>query len=316
MTSDAPRHVSPAPGDATPRNGTGARDAGRPDPTDLAGALRVEFSDPALLERALVHRSWSFEQQVPSNERLEFLGDAVLDVVVTDELYHLRPDEPEGRLAELRAAAVSERSLAAVARDLGLGPHLRLGVGEADSGGADKDSLLADTLEALLGAVYLDQGFESAYVVAQRLFAPCLGDLLARRSVTDPKTALQEHTEATVGQLPHYATTGSGPDHQRTFDATVTVDDELVGAGRGPTKKAAERAAALAAMQALTDEPDVDVALATPTALVGTAGNGSSSASDHPAPDAPASQTTTPSTSPDPPERSSPAVTPDAVSTG
>jgi len=250
----------------------------RPDPADLAGALHVAFDDPALLARALVHRSWSFEQHVPSNERLEFLGDAVLDVVVTDELYHLRPDHPEGRLAELRAAAVSEASLAGVARGIDLGAHLQLGVGEKDSGGANKDSLLADTLEAVLGAIYLDQGFAVAYAVTQQLFAGRLGELLARRSVTDPKTALQEHSEAALGQLPRYDTTGSGPDHQRTFAARVSLDGEVVGRGTGPTKKAAERAAALEAMQGLSDEPLLDIVMAGPAELAGTGGRGTGSA--------------------------------------
>lgn len=253
------------------------RTTGRPDPADLAGALGVAFEDPALLERALVHRSWSFEQHAPSNERLEFLGDAVLDVVVTDELYHLRPDHPEGRLAELRAAAVSEASLAGVAREIELGSHLQLGVGEKDSGGADKDSLLADALEAVLGAIYLDQGFTVVYEVTQELFARRLGELLARRSVTDPKTALQEHSEAAIGQLPRYTTTGSGPDHQRTFTAVVSVDGEGVGRGTGATKKAAERAAALQAMQRLSDEPLIDIVIAATSELAGTRGRGTGS---------------------------------------
>jgi ribonuclease-3 len=242
---------------------------------DLIGSLRIAFDDPDLLRRALVHRSWAFEHDDASNERLEFLGDAVLDVVVTDELFHLRPDQPEGRLAELRAAAVSESSLAAVARDIGLGEHLKLGVGEADSGGADKDSLLSDGLEAVLGAVYLDQGFVVAYDVTQRLFAGRLGELLAKRSVVDPKTALQEHLEATVHELPRYAVRGSGPDHERTFHATVRVADEVIGSGSGSTKKAAERAAALEAMRDLTDEPERDVALAAPVPLAGSRGLGS-----------------------------------------
>lgn len=246
----------------------------RPGLDDLAGRLRVRFRDAGLLERAVVHRSWAFEHQVASNERLEFLGDAVLDVVVTDELFHLRPEHAEGRLAELRAAAVSEVSLAEVARSVGLGQFLLLGVGEADSGGADKASLLSDGLEAVIGAVYLDQGFETAYDLVQRLFAHRLAELLARTSVTDPKTALQEHTEATVGELPRYTTTGSGPDHQRTFAATVTVDGTVCGEGWGPTKKVAERGAADQALQALTGRSAVTTVAVPPVGLAGTRGRG------------------------------------------
>nr|WP_274387793.1 ribonuclease III [Salsipaludibacter albus] len=236
--------------------------------------MRVQLHDLGLLERAVVHRSWAFEQQVASNERLEFLGDAVLDVVVTDELFHLRPDNPEGRLAELRAAAVSEGSVADVARELGLGEFLHLGVGEADSGGADKPSLLCDALEAVIGAVYLDAGFEVAYELVQRLFAPRLAELLARTSVTDPKTALQEHAEATVGELPRYETVGSGPDHRRTFAATVRVDGIRCGEGSGPTKKAAERAAAIQALETLTGHSTSITVQVPPVGLAGTRGRG------------------------------------------
>ncbi len=263
--------MSPAQG-----GGSGAERGDRPRADDQAGRLGVRLHDLALLERALVHRSWAFEQQVPSNERLEFLGDAVLDVVVTDELFHLRPDHTEGRLAELRAAAVSEGSLAGVARGLGLGEFLYLGVGESESGGADKASLLADALEAVIGAVYLDAGYAVAYDLVQRLFAPRLADLLARASVTDPKTALQEHTEATVGELPRYATTGSGPDHRRTFVATVEVAGHCHGRGSGPTKKAAERAAAIQALESLTGESTVATVAVPPVGLAGTRGAGSS----------------------------------------
>lgn len=198
----------------------------------------------------------------------------MLDLVVTDELYHLRPHHPEGRLAELRAATVSEASLAGIARGVGLGEFLRLGVGEAESGGADKASLLADALEAVIGAVYLDAGFAVAYELVQRLFAPRLAELLARASVTDPKTALQEHTEAVFGELPGYETVGSGPDHERTFVATVVVDGRERGTGTGPTKKAAERAAALEALESLTGQSSTATITAPPVALVGTQGRG------------------------------------------
>jgi ribonuclease III len=214
-------------------------------PAELAARLEVHLDDLGLLEQALMHRSWAFENgAVDPNERLEFLGDAVLALVVTDEIFHAHPGEQEGRLAKLRAAAVKTGSLAGIARELGLGRFVKLGRGEAASGGADKDSILADTLEAVLGAVYLDQGFATAYDLVERLFADRLDELAGRGAALDFKTALQELAAARFESLPRYQVSDTGPDHEKTFTAQVTVADQVVGHGEGRSKKEAEQHAA------------------------------------------------------------------------
>lgn len=243
---------------------------------DLAVMLGVPTIDRELLERALVHRSWAFEHDGVANERLEFLGDAVLGLVAADEIFHLCPGEPEGRLASLRAAAVSQPTLAGIARSLGLGGFIRLGVGEARSGGADKDSLLSDALEAILAAIHVDLGFTVAYDVAQRLLAEPLADLLARQSPLDAKTVLQEFTEADAGVGPEYRTSHCGPDHQPVFSAEVCVGDVVAGSGEGATKKAAERAAATAALKMLAPGQLSSPVPAPPVELAGTRGQGRS----------------------------------------
>jgi ribonuclease III len=228
-------------------------------PAELAASLDVHLDDPDLLDRALTHRSWAFENGgVEPNERLEFLGDAVLALVVTDEIFHAHPDEQEGRLAKVRSAAVKTGSLASIARELGLGRYVKLGRGEAQSGGADKDSILADTLEAVLGAVYLDQGFATAYDLVQRLFVRRLDELAGRRAALDFKTALQELSAARFETLPHYELTDTGPDHEKIFTAEVEVDGRLLGRGQGRNKKEAEQRAAREAYERL-ERPDPDV---------------------------------------------------------
>lgn len=220
---------------------------------ELARALDVDFEDLSLLELALVHRSWSFENGVvPHNERLEFLGDAVLAIVVTDELYRSEPDRSEGDLAKIRSAVVKEETLADVARDLGLGSWIRLGVGEAASGGADKDSILGDTLEAVIGAIYLDQGPTVAAEVIHRLFDGHLKALrLPGHGALEPKTALQELASSRFGAVPIYEVTGTGPDHEPRYEAVVIIDGQRLGTGSGTSKKRAERAAAEMAWKAL-----------------------------------------------------------------
>ncbi len=223
-----------------------------PDLDDLQGRLGVEFADRELLLRALTHRSYAFEHAplVP-NERLEFLGDAVLGLVVTDEIFHAHPDEQEGRLAKVRAAAVRTESLAEVARDMGLGTFLRLGRGESASGGGDKDSILADALEAVLGAVYLDRGFAAAYTVVTQLFGERLHRLGGIGAALDYKTSLQELAASEFDGLPQYRVSDSGPDHDKTFEAEVRVAGEVVGHGSGHSKKVAEQEAAQQAYKAL-----------------------------------------------------------------
>lgn len=213
----------------------------------------MRFDDPGLLELALTHRSFAFEEGgLDTNERLEFLGDAVLGLVVTDLIYREMPEDEEGQLAKLRAAAVKEAALAAVAREIGLGVHVRLGKGETASGGADKESILADTFEAVLGAYYLDQGFTSAFDLVDGLFRDRLDDLASRGAALDYKTSLQELTAAEFEELPVYEVEEDGPDHEKTFTAKVTVRGEIQGRGEGASKKKAEQAAAREAYRRLT----------------------------------------------------------------
>lgn len=234
-------------------------DLDRPSAASLALALDVHLDDLGLLERALTHRSWAFENGgVQPNERLEFLGDAVLGLVVADEIFHAHPDEQEGRLAKVRAAAVKAESLAAVARGIDLGGYLKLGRGEVASGGEDKDSILADGLEAVIGAVYLDQGFASAYDLVQRLFAETLSELAERGAALDYKTSLQELAAARFNALPRYEVSERGPDHLKTFTARVLVDDAQVGTGQGKSKKQAEQRAAREGYHALQDGAEAD----------------------------------------------------------
>lgn len=236
---------------------TGPGPQPRGEPAELAELLGVHLDDLGLLEQALTHRSWAFENgAVDPNERLEFLGDAVLALVVTDEIFHAHPAEQEGRLAKVRSAAVKTGSLAGVARELGLGRFVKLGRGEAASGGADKDSILADTLEAVLGAVYLDRGFATAYDLVQRLFAARLDELAGRGAALDFKTSLQELAAARHGSLPRYQVADTGPDHEKTFTAQVIVDGEIVGRGEGRNKKEAEQRAAREAYGRLAPDGD------------------------------------------------------------
>ena len=204
--------------------------------------------DPDLLDLSLTHRSFAHEHGgLPTNERLEFLGDSVLGIVVTEYLYRAHPDVPEGQLAKMRAATVSEPALAAVARDLGLGEFIKLGKGETLSGGRDKDSILADTVEALIGATYLTQGLEPTRTVVERLVARFLRSARTRGAGLDWKTSLQELTAAHSLGNPRYEVEGVGPDHERVFTAQAIVDGETLGEGTGTSKKLAEHEAAEAA---------------------------------------------------------------------
>jgi ribonuclease III len=218
----------------------------------LQEKLGVMLTDRLLFEQALTHRSYAFEAGgVPHNERLEFLGDAVLGLVITDRIYRMLPDAAEGRLAKVRAAAVNTHSLAEVARGLGLGAAVRLGRGEEQSGGRNKDSILADTMEAVLGAVYLDRGIEVAVGIVGRLFDDLLEDIVTRRESLDYKTSLQELGAAVLSQLPIYALSEEGPDHEKRFTAVVTLAGEILGHGQGRSKKEAEQGAAAQAYWAL-----------------------------------------------------------------
>ena len=213
----------------------------------LLAKLQVQVSDE-LLDRALMHRSFAYENGgLPTNERLEFLGDSVLGLIVTDTLFRKHPELPEGNLAKLRAAVVNSRALASVARGLRLGCYIRLGKGEESTGGRDKSSILADTLEAVIGAVYLDGGMEAADPLVHRLFDPVIARSARLGAGLDWKTSLQELTAAEDLGSPEYAVEESGPDHQKSFRAVAKVGGQIWGEGEGRTKKEAEQQAAEAA---------------------------------------------------------------------
>ncbi|OAN30579.1 ribonuclease III [Mycolicibacterium iranicum] len=225
----------------------------------LLEALGVELPDE-LLTTALTHRSYSYENGgVPTNERLEFLGDSVLGLTITEELYHRHPDRSEGDLAKLRASIVNTQALADVGRHLtlhGLGAYLLLGRGEENSGGAGKSSILADGVESLLGAIYLEHGVEVARQVILRLFADLLDTAPTLGAGLDWKSSLQELTAARGLGAPAYLVTSTGPDHDKEFTAVVVIGEKEYGRGIGRTKKEAELKAAAAAWNALMSEPD------------------------------------------------------------
>ncbi|MFT4263352.1 MAG: ribonuclease III [Nocardioides sp.] len=212
---------------------------------DLRSQLGDPVLDPELLELALTHRSYAYEHGgIPTNERLEFLGDSVLGVVVTETLYRMHPDLPEGRLAKLRAAVVNARALAGVGRSIGLGEHIKLGRGEDATGGREKDSIVSDTVEALIGAVHLSGGIDVSSVLVHRLFDPLLEAASTLGAGLDWKTSLQELTAERGLGIPEYVITDEGPDHMKVFHAQVRVGDSLYGDGHGGSKKVAEQQAA------------------------------------------------------------------------
>jgi ribonuclease-3 len=219
---------------------------------ELCADLGVPDLDPGLLERALTHRSFAYENGgLPTNERLEFLGDSVLGVVVTEALFRDHPDLSEGRLAKLRAAVVNARALADVARTLGLGDHILLGRGEESTGGRDKSSILSDAVEALIGAVYIDKGFVVAGDAVHHLFDPMMAAAAALGAGLDWKTSLQELSADLGLGVPEYLIADAGPDHEKTFTARVRVGDEVYGHGTGRSKKEAEQQAAETAWQTI-----------------------------------------------------------------
>jgi ribonuclease III len=222
------------------------------DPAALLGALGAEF-DPELLDLALTHRSYAYENGgLPTNERLEFLGDSVLGVIVTEALYTRHPDLPEGQLAKLRAAIVNSRALASLARQLDIGAYLKLGRGEEISGGRDKSSILADAVEAVIGAFYLDRGTDATRELVLRLFAELLDDAASLGAGLDWKTSLQELAASLSLGIPEYTVIESGPDHEKYFEATARLSGEAVGEGTGRSKKEAEQRAAEQAWTSLS----------------------------------------------------------------
>ena len=219
---------------------------------ELSARIGYEFDDWGLLDRALAHRSWCAETPgAISNERLEFLGDAVLGWVIADIVYHRYP-VAEGQLTDLRKSVVNAIALAEVAQGIGLGDHVLLGRGEAAAGGSDKPSILSDAFEAVLGAVFLDGGADAAYAMVDRLVVPRMPDTADAMGQFDQKTELQELCARLGKGAPVYEVTSHGPDHAKTFHARVLVDDEVRGVGTGRSKKAAEQLAATDACLALS----------------------------------------------------------------
>lgn len=218
----------------------------------LTARLGYSFTSIGMLKRSLAHRSWCAETEGSrSNERLEFLGDAVLGHIVTDHLFRAYPDLPEGELAKVRASLVNSESLAEVAAELELGSALLLGKGEAASGGREKPSILADALEAVLGAVYLDGGLGAVSALVMRLFGDRIEEAAAGPGGQDFKTRLQELAARKFDRLPRYIVEEEGPDHAKQFFARVDVGSDTLGRGAGRSKKQAEQAAARAAWQQL-----------------------------------------------------------------
>lgn len=213
--------------------------------------------DAQLFDLAFTHRSWAYENgRIESNERLEFLGDAVLQIVVTEYIFSTYPHLAEGHMAKLRASVVSSRALADVARDLGLGEHIKLGKGEVATGGSTKTSILADTTEALIGAIHISGGSEASSRFVGAVFQPRITHSEQEGSYTDFKTALQELCAQRGWDAPFYEITGSGPDHERVFTAVAMVNGAPVSSGTAPSKKTAEQRAATLAHRALAEPSD------------------------------------------------------------
>jgi ribonuclease-3 len=213
--------------------------------------LNVDFHDKELLHRALTHRSYAHEECMPADstyERLEFLGDAVLDVVVSDYLYRRHSGLNEGDLTRIRSYLVNMNSLADTARELGIGEHIFLSREERADGGGEKASIIADALEALIGAVYLDQGLDQAGSLCLRLFEKKLEEAVSGTLDYDYKSRLQEMVVKERGILPRYRLREEGPDHRKTFHAIVYIGDEKMGKGSGSSKKEAEQSAAREAL--------------------------------------------------------------------
>ncbi|MFI2032925.1 ribonuclease III [Streptomyces buecherae] len=245
--------------------------------TVLEGRLGYHL-ESALLVRALTHRSFAYENGgLPTNERLEFLGDSVLGLVVTDTLYRIHPDLPEGQLAKLRAAVVNSRALAEVGRGLDLGAFIRLGRGEEGTGGRDKASILADTLEAVIGAVYLDKGLDAAAELVHRLFDPLIERSSNLGAGLDWKTSLQELTATEGLGVPEYLVSETGPDHEKVFTAAARVGGVAYGTGTGRSKKEAEQQAAEAAWRAIRAAAD-EAAAVTAVEEASTDGSGADGA--------------------------------------
>jgi ribonuclease-3 len=225
------------------------------DRSALVRRLAYEFRDQELLEQAMAHRSWCAEDDDrTSNERLEFLGDAVLGLVVAEDTYRRHPELSDGMLSKVRAAVVNTRVLAQLALDLGLPDHLRLGRGEDQSGGRAKESILADATEAVIGAVYLDGGLDAARSLVISLLSDRIAAAVGEPGESDHKSRLQERSVRLGQGMPHYEVEGFGPDHARRYRASVSVAGRRLGTGEGRSKKEAEQVAAERAGAVLEEE--------------------------------------------------------------
>jgi len=226
-------------------------------PAELQEKLGYRFTDAGLLQQALTHKSYANENRsagVTHNERFEFLGDTVLDFVISDYIMRVCPDSPEGRLSKLRSVSVSEANLSRIARGLGLGEYLLLGRGADQTGGRNKSSLLANAVEAVIAAVYLDGGLEPARSLILKLFGEDVKKLADDGLSHDSKTDLQELCQSRFGELPRYEVINeSGPDHMKVFEVEITAAGKVIGRGSGRSKKEAEQTAAGAALETLKD---------------------------------------------------------------
>jgi ribonuclease III len=225
--------------------------------------LKLEFHDVSLFERALTHRSYLHEhpnESVEDNERLEFLGDSILDFLAAEWLYHRLPEMPEGDLTRLRAGLIRNETLAAYAITLGIGDMLRLGKGEQDHGGRTRVRNLGGAFEAISAALYLDQGMEAVREFATPHFGPVLEEMLREQSDKDAKSRLQEWSQSELNKTPIYKTVNvTGPDHAREFTIEVLIDNKIYGSGVGSSKQAAAQAAAQAALNVLVNHTDSSI---------------------------------------------------------
>jgi ribonuclease-3 len=214
---------------------------------ELTKELNIKFNDISLLERALTHRSYLNENRDidKNNERLEFLGDAVLELIISKHLYENYPNHPEGDLTSFRSAIVRTESLAEASRELGYGKYLRLAKGEEETGGRDKDYILANTFEAVLGAIFIDQGLEPCKDLVYRILVPKIDNIVKNRLDIDSKTKIQEMAQAKFKLTPTYEVVEeNGPDHDKEFMVAVKIGDKIIGRGKGGSKQKAEESAA------------------------------------------------------------------------
>ena len=219
----------------------------------LQQTIGYEFRDPALLREAMTHKSYAAEWNVKyDNQRLEFFGDAVVELVLTKHLYFRYPDLQEGDLTKIRSAVVNQDSLARLARRIELGNYIQFGRGEIDSRGGDRDSTVSDAFEALAGAIYLDGGYEAAEKFILQIFQSCIPEPLEMLNTLNPKGMLQEYTQAGSGRAPSYQVLNvSGPQHEPCYEVAVFLDGEQLGTGKAQNRKNAEQAAALQALNFL-----------------------------------------------------------------